>query len=207
VWAVVLNLPPGSTTITASYRLNFLHGLISSIVALMCLSNQLDENFTAMCSVSYFVVDFINILINDFIWKVSSYQTGSARKMEYFHHILCGGCGVFCQLYYKEMCVLDRNPFIQFMLAELSTPLLIIWRNYPSKMLLTVFAVVFFAVRIVFHSGVFIPSCVKVCGLNSKPIYYGMWFFSIFYTLMNVFFIYMIVRKILKPDNKSKKFE
>lgn len=40
LWAGILNIPPGSMTITASYRLNFLHGLIASIVAAACLLGE-----------------------------------------------------------------------------------------------------------------------------------------------------------------------
>ena len=77
VWTVTLNIPPGSTQIISAYRLNFLHGLLSSIVAFMCMFDILHEDFTSMASITYFIVDFINIVFNDFIWKAKSYQTPS----------------------------------------------------------------------------------------------------------------------------------
>lgn len=199
VWTVILNIPPGSTQIIAAYRLNFMHGLLSSIVAFMCMFGLLHEDFTAMASITYFVVDFINIVLNDFVWKAKSYQTPTARKVEYFHHFLCGGFGVFCQLYYKEVCTLDQNPFIRFMLAELSTPFLIAWRYYPHNALGIVFAILFFCVRIIYHGTVLIPSCMQSCNYTVSLR------FGVLYTLMNVFFMYMIVMKIMRKAKGDKK--
>ena len=197
VWIVVLNIPPGSTEIISAYRLNFLHGLISSVVAIMCMNELLDENFTAMASIAYFSVDFVNIILNDFLWKVKSYQTPSARKVEYFHHLLCGGFGVFCQLYYRSVCTLDRNPFIPFMLAELSTPFLIAWRYYPHDALGVIFAVLFFCVRIGYHGAVLIPQFMDKCDRNVSM------YFGIVYTAMNCFFMYMILKKLFKKIFKK----
>lgn len=203
LWVVILNIPPGSTQIIAAYRLNFMHGLVSSIVAFMCMFDLLHEDFTAMCSISYFIVDFINIVLNDFVWKAKSYQTPTARKVEYFHHFLCGGFGVFCQLYYKQVCTMDRNPFIKFMLAELSTPFLIAWRYHPHNALGVIFAVLFFLVRIVYHSSVLIPDCMNYCDYTIS------FRFGVLYTVMNVFFMYMIVMKLVrkirgKPDKDDQ---
>ena len=201
VWTVTLNIPPGSTQIISAYRLNFLHGLLSSIVAFMCMFDILHEDFTSMASITYFIVDFINIVFNDFIWKAKSYQTPSARKVEYFHHFLCGGFGIFCQLYYRQVCTLDRNPFIKFMLAELSTPFLIAWRYYPHNALGIIFAILFFCVRIIYHGTYLIPDCMKYCNYNVS------FRFGVLYTLMNLFFMYMIVMKLIrkvKGGNKKK---
>jgi hypothetical protein len=199
VWTVVLNVPPGSTQIISAYRLNFLHGLLSSVVAFMCMSGLLHEDLTAKASITYFIVDFVNIVLNDHIWKAKSYQTPTARKVEYFHHFLCGGFGIFCQLYYRDVCTLDKNPFINFMLAELSTPFLIAWRYYPHNALGIIFAVLFFGVRIIYHGTVLIPDCMKSCNYTVSLR------FGILYTLMNLFFMYMIVRKLLRKMRGGKK--
>jgi len=199
VWTAVLNIPPGSTEIISAYRLNFLHGLLSSVVAFLCMFGYLHEDFTTMCSVSYFFVDFVNIIMNDFVWKVKSYQTPSARKVEYFHHILCGGFGVFCQVYYKQVCTLDENPFVKFMLAELSTPFLIAWRYYPHNALGAIFAVLFFGVRIVYHGGFLIPTFMEQCNRTVS------FRFGALYTAMNVFFLYMIAMKLYRKMVGGKK--
>lgn len=82
VWILILNFPKSkSTDIISSYRLNFLHGLISSIISLCYLfnvcnyKNYFSSNFTTMTSISYFIIDFLNIILNDYVWKVKSYQT------------------------------------------------------------------------------------------------------------------------------------
>lgn len=192
VWTMIVNIPPGSTAIISAYRLNFLHGLISSLAAIACLYGVLGEKFTAMCTISYLAVDFVNIVANDHIWKVQSYQTPSARKMEYFHHFLCGGFGIFCELYYKTVCTSATNPFIPFMLAEISTPFLIAWRHTQLDILGIIFAVLFFAVRLVYHVGFYIPACMEQCDRTVSLM------FGVLYTLMNIFFTYNIVKKLLK---------
>ena len=68
----------------------------------------LHEDFTSMTSIIY----FINIVFNDFIWKAKSYQTANARKVEYFHPFLCCGFGIFCQFYYRQVCILDTSSII-----------------------------------------------------------------------------------------------
>lgn len=165
----------------------------------MCMFGYIHEDFAAMCSVSYFFIDFVNIIMNDFVWKVKSYQTPSARKVEYFHHILCGGFGVFCQIYYKRVCTLDENPFIKFMLAELSTPFLIAWRYYPHNALGAIFAVLFFSVRIVYHGGFLIPTFMEQCNRTVS------FRFGALYTAMNVFFLYMIALKLYRKVVGGKK--
>jgi len=79
LWIIILNIPSSrSTEIIASYRLNFLHGLISSVVSLCYIfnifnyKNYFSSNFTVMTSISYFIIDFINIIIFDFIRKIQS---------------------------------------------------------------------------------------------------------------------------------------
>lgn len=203
VWTIVLNIPPGSKDIQVAYRLNFWHGLICSILATLCVFGYLPESFTAMTTISYFFVDFVNIMLNDFYFKVKSYQTPSARKVEYVHHILCCSVGVASEFVAKKYCTFENNPFIKLMFAELSTPFLIGWRMYPEKTyLFYLFGVTFFAARIVYHGFVYIPECIARCD---KTIGYG---FGIPYNLMNAFFCFMILQKTLraltKGDGKKK---
>jgi hypothetical protein len=88
VWTCVLNYPPGSKEIVVSLRLNFLHGLISTIVAILALLNYIPYNYASTATISYFFVDFINMLLNDFIFRVACYQPPMARRVEYFHHFI-----------------------------------------------------------------------------------------------------------------------
>ena len=199
VWLALLVLPPGSREIITSYRLNFTHGLVSSIVALACMAGKLDEDFTAMCTTSYFLIDFINNLLNDFVFKVANYQSPNGRKVEYFHHIFCFAFAVSSQLYYKSACTFETNPFITFMLSELSTPFLIAWRYYPLNSLGMLFAIIFFLVRIVYFGFVFIPECIEKCD---KRLGY---FFGGFFDLLNVAFMVLIVMKLIRKTSKGTK--
>eukprot|EP01035_Chromulina_nebulosa_P027011 gene27011-35452_t len=193
VWVIVLLVPPGSREIVTAYRFNIVHGTISSIAAFLCLYDLLPETFTAMITVSYFTVDFCNNLLNDFVFKVKSYQPPAQRKVEYFHHIFCCLVGLVSQFYSKSMCTFKRNPFIKLMFAEVSTPFLMLWRIYPDNNIIgSLFLVVFIANRIIYHGIYFVPDCISSCN---KIIAYC---FGIPYDAMNVFFLFMISRKLIK---------
>jgi hypothetical protein len=199
VWVVTINIPPGSKAIPTAYRLNFLHGLLSSLVAVACLLGYVPVEVTTPCTLSYFAVDFINIILNDFVHKVPSYQSPGARKVEYCHHILCFFVGMTAELRYKELCNMTLNPFVKLMFAEFSTPFLILWRNYDNDILGGLFVLAFIACRLIYHGLYFIPECARECH---PSVGYG---FGIPYTLMNLYFFAMIARKMLKPAKKSGK--
>lgn len=198
LWILLLNIPPGSTAIISAYRLNFTHGVISTVVATACLLGYLPESVTTVCTISYFIVDFVNILINDFIWKAKSYQNPQNRKVEYFHHILCATVGIVSEYKYNQYCTFQQNPFVNLMFAEFSTPFLIAWRYTNSDILGGLFVVAFFLCRIAYQAGILIPDCMRSCV---PSIGYG---FGIPYNLMNIYFFYMIIRKILRPPKKDE---
>lgn len=204
VWIVILNIPPGSTAIPTAYRLNFLHGVISTVGAAACLLGYIPESFTTVITLSYFIVDFINIMLNDFVWKVASYQSPQNRKVEYFHHIFCCTLGVMSEFLYTEFCTFKANPFVELMFAEFSTPFLIAWRMNGRKNddpLGYLFVVAFFACRIAYHAGFLIPACMSHCHYS---VGYG---FGIPYNLMNIYFFYMIVSAFMSKPKKSKELE
>lgn len=193
IWIFLLVIPPGSTSIFAAYRLNFCHGVISTVLALCALKSLVPENFCTMCTISYFVVDFLNIMLNDFVWKVPSYQNPQNRRVEYAHHLFCLTVGITSQFCHKSFCTFDKNPFIYLMFAEFSTPFLMLWRHYGGDILGAIFVVTFFGCRIIYHGFIFIPHCMRVC---IPAIGYG---FGIPYNLLNCYFFYMIMKKVLKP--------
>lgn len=197
LWVVVLNIPPGSKEIATAYRLNFLHGLLSSLVAVASILGYIPEVMATPCTMSYFLVDFTNIILNDFIFKVPSYQSPGARKVEYFHHILCFVVGVTSEIAYKDQCTFTSNPYIELMFAEFSTPFLILWRVYNSDILGGLFVLSFVACRLLYHGLYFIPECIRRCTFT---VGYG---FGIPYNLMNLYFFVMIVRKLMKAKKKS----
>ena len=151
-----------------------------------------------MCTLSYFVVDFINILLNDYYWKVPSYQNPQNRRVEYGHHLFCLFVGVCCITIHDKVCTFTKQPFLYLMYAEFSTPILMAWRYYGYDWLGVLFAIAFFACRIVYHGFMFMPVCVSIC----TPLV-G-WGFSIPYMSLNAYFFYMIVRKMIKGVMKKK---
>lgn len=198
VWIITINIPPGPKAISTAYRLNFLHGLISSVVAIACIFGYLPVEVTTPCTMAYFAVDFFNIMLNDFVYKVPTYQSPAARKVEYAHHLLCFFVGITAELGYKELCVnMTINPFVKLMFAEFSTPFLIAWRHYDNDILGGLFVLSFIACRLIYHGLYFIPECARECHAS---VGYG---FGIPYTLMNLYFFAMIVRKMMKSAKKT----
>jgi hypothetical protein len=203
LWIITLNIPPGSTQIATSYRLNFLHGLLSSIAAILCLLGYISEAMTTVSTLSYFLVDFINIFLNDFVWKVSSYHNPVNRRIEYFHHMFCFAVGIMSEYVYRDFCTFTYNPFVKLMFAEFSTPFLIAWRMTKSDVLGGLFVLSFFACRIVYHGYYFIPECMTRCQTPADV-------FGYLYNGMNLFFFVTIIMKLAgvggdKFKSKSEK--
>jgi hypothetical protein len=190
VWLALLILPPGSKAINTAYRLNFLHGTISTAVALLCMLGYISESVTTTCTMTYFVVDFINIMINDYHFKVPSYQKPTARKTEYFHHCFCFFVAAMSEYRYRDFCTYTKNPFVRIMLAEVPTPFLIAWRYTDFFGLGVAFGVAFLLVRLYYQGALLVPEFMKECHYS---VGYG---FGVPYNLMNIFFFYQIVRKI-----------
>ena len=199
VWAVTLLIPPGPKAINTAYRINFVHGVVSSVVAVMALYGVVPYPVATMATVAYFIVDFVNILINDFVHHAPSYQRPSARRVEYVHHILCCTVGVMSELMFDQFCTFERNPFVLLMFAELSTPFLIAWRYTQRPVLGILFAVTFLGCRIIYHGGFLIPECMRRCHYS---VGYG---FGVPYNLMNLFFLYQIVRKLISEAGGRKR--
>ena len=133
-------------------------------------------------------------------FKVKSYQTPTARKVEYFHHILCFGVGMLSEFHYQDVCTLERNPFLYLLLAEISTPFLIAWRATGSNLMGFVFIALFIAVRLFYHGVYVVPDCIRHCPLVGMVC-------GLPYLFMNFYFFYMIVRKVIRKSSSNKKTE
>ena len=115
----------------------------------------------------------------------------TGRKVEYIHHILCGGFGIASGIYYPTVCTFIEDPFIQFMLAELSTPLLILWRINNSN------NNTIYIIRLLYHGLYLVPLCYMKCDHNVAL------FFGSLYNIMNVFFFIMILMKLYRSLSKK----
>jgi hypothetical protein len=203
IWFIAVMIPPGPKATTTAYRLNFWHGLLSSGFAFLVLGDYLPENFATMTSMGYMVIDISKNLLNDFVFGVESYQRGNDRRMEYLHHWLCLFIGFYSELYYPSVCSFSRNPVIYFMVAESSTPFLILWRQYRYNSLGIVFFLVFFVIRIVYQCCFFVPQLMNDCNSSLSTV--AAWI----YIAMNLYFFGTIVQKIWKmlqnPEKKTPK--
>lgn len=203
IWLVTILITPGPKAIETAYRLNFWHGLISTVLVVSILFGyrlpfNMTESFVTMCPTAYFVVDMIKNLLNDFYFKVPSYHSPSNRYMEYVHHVLTLSVFVYSELYHTTLCSFTSNPMINLLLAEASTPFLILWRQTNYKILGVVFTIIFFFVRIVYHCFVFIPSALVSCHWHIAVIFFG-----IMYASLQVIFTAQIIRKLIKGNRKD----
>eukprot|EP01031_Cornospumella_fuschlensis_P031723 gene31723-38340_t len=201
LWILILIMPPGSKTIEASYRLNFAQGLVCSVLAILSIYDILPESITIMACTAYFFVDTVNKLLNDFVFRVPSYQKGVVRIVEYLHHFLSLTVAIYSELYYKDVCDCSQNPVLRIALAELSTPFLVAWRQTKSDVMGGLFVIVFIAVRIVYQGGVLIPFIINKCASPIIPV------FSLVYVGLNVWFMVMILRKIFYGKKLASKGE
>lgn len=195
LWAIILILPPGSKDVVSQYRLNFIHGAVCTLCGILGLLDLIDERVACMCSLGYFIVDMSNALLNDLVFKVGGYHTPVARVIEYIHHIMCLVALVSSAIYYRTLCTFDRDPVLSLMLAEASTPFLIAWRYYPNNIMGVLFAVTFFATRVVYHGLFFVPECIDKCY---KPLVGSLGFV---YLSLNAVFMVQIVMKIVRKWN------
>lgn len=198
-WLIVILLPPGSKSIMTAYKLNFIHGVVSSVMALLCLAGYVPDNVATMTTAAYFTLDGLNMIVNDFIFKAPSYQQGSARRVEYVHHVLCLFVNMYTEVYQAQTCHMAKNPMVNFMLSELPTPLLIAWRYYGGNTLAVLFAIAFFFVRIVYLSFIFTPQATSQCDSQLGAV------LAYAFAALNIFFFYKIIAKALRDMKKGKK--
>lgn len=193
-WRQILILNPGPKEISSTLRLHFLQGIISSGLAILCLFDYMSEDFTISCVLGYFITDLSNMIINDFYYKVKSYHTFNARIIEYFHHSLCIIVCLLTNKYYKKYCLVDKNPVITLMLAEISTPFLMAWRWTKQKNIIlgSLFFISFIGIRTIYQCIFFMPYIFNLCN------------YIIGYTLiipyigLQLVFSYQIINKAIK---------
>ena len=205
LWILLLVLPPGSTAINTSYRLNFSAGILATASCILVKYDVFPESFATMCINTYFFIDFINIMINDFVLKVPSYQSPQNRKMEYFHHLFCLFFGIVSEYTHHWVCTFDHNPYVEIIIfSEFSTPFLMAWRYFNSDLLGILFFAVFVICRIWFLGVYVLPDCIRYCHPAAG------WGFSIPYYSLNFYFVFMMIKKVIrkvrgaKSDNKNK---
>lgn len=199
LWILLIVLPPGSKAIATAYRLNFSAGLLATATCISVWYDVVPESFATTSIMTYFAIDLVNILINDFIFKVPSYQSPQNRKMEYVHHIFCLFFGVTSEFNHTWVCTFDHNPFVEIIVySEFSTPFLMAWRYTGSDILGAVFFLVFVICRLWFLGVYVLPDCIRYCHPAAG------WGFSLPYYALNFYFVYMMIKKVVRTVTSSK---
>ena len=84
VWLPILHLPPGSKSIEATFRLHFIHGVISTLLAFGYIFGYIQDYYATMATTAYFVVDLCNMFLNDFYFKVATFKFSLALFKHFF---------------------------------------------------------------------------------------------------------------------------
>ena len=201
LWAgLVCFSPEGPKAISTAYRLNFWHGVISSATAMLCVAGIIPDSMTVPCSLAYFCVDILNMLLNDFYFQVESYHKPFDRKAEYFHHLLCIVVCVTSRLYSQTYCHgISEDPVVRIMLAEISTPFLITFRQTKSKLAGGLFVLSFILTRTVYQCVFLMPGLFLAC--EPVSIRYGM---VVPYILLQLYFTTRVVATASRGEKGSK---
>ena len=202
IWTLVLNISPGHKTVKATYRLNFWNGIASSLAAILNMLGHLTVENTTPILMSYFVVDIINNVLNDFYFKAGGYHTPFNRAVEYFHHFLCLSLGVANATVGDQVCLpQEEDRFVQLMIAELGTPFLMHWREFGGLTNGLIFSVLFFIVRFYYHGLYVLPHWYHSC-------HFGVWsFFAFSYMAMNIVFFKGILGKLWRIIGRLRRGE
>ena len=202
VWTFLLLIPPGPAIKFSNYRLNFVLGMIAPLAAMLYKFNIIRDVAVTPIMVSYFIVDTLHNIINDFIWKTPCDRKSTDRFLEYFHHIMCLSICLYSDFFARDVCLdLNENPFIDMMLAEISTPFLMLYRIYKitsTQGLLAVFCFVplFVSVRLLYHGFWSVPNIFMKCECWPVKVT------GVLYISMNLFFTLQIVQRLVlrKPS-------
>jgi hypothetical protein len=215
-WCGILHMKEGARAEASTLRLNYWHGMISSYLVIHAFwkPQAYPEKVVIACSLSYFVVDLENMIMNDFVYKVGGYQKKTARVAEYFHHILSILATFGCATALDSVCDLStdhmrfqgpHNPLIRFALADLSTPPLVMWRKsgHSSLFWYSIFACLFIAVRVFYHGIYFVPRMYHGCNQMVKV---GVCLYQVLQLFMVVFVLLKwrsMIRKYLKGETET----
>jgi len=216
-WCGILHMKEGARSEVSTLRLNFWHGMISSyfVIHAFWKPHAYPEMAVIACSLSYFIVDLENMMMNDFFYKVGGYQKKTARVVEYFHHILsilatftCAtGLDVVCDLSADHMRFQGpHNPLIRFAVADLSTPALVMWRKSDQRSLFwySIFAFLFIGVRVVYHGIFFVPRLYQGCNHIVKV---GVSMYQVLQLVMLMFVLLKwrsMIRKHIKGETETE---
>lgn len=176
--------------------LNTLHGLISTALAIQTLVQSLDTTNVCAASISYFVVDFLYMAQADGFSTL--FQQPNSRKLDYIHHVFGSVWGIVLHYTERWVCVsavddggsaMMINAYVWIQTNEVSTPFYNWYRMTRSTTAGVLFALSFFASRIVFNTLVLMPKFYQSCNAIA--------FAGCFpYFILQYIWFLMIVRKV-----------
>ena len=203
LWVLILQLCPKTK---GECYLSIAHSVIVTYSSLACIFRGDDTAFSCAASVSFFVVDAIDMYFKD---VAKAKEEGRAlltampmsRKMDYLHHVLGVTFGLVEHYYENDLCPAHVGcAFIYVQWNEVSTPFYNLFRLTGSQVWGACFALSFFLARVVANTVIIIPllygNCSSLLGVFCVP-----------YFLLQYLWFYMIVLKIRRSLSKQTKAE
>ena len=203
LWVLILQLCPKTK---GECYLSIAHSVIVTYSSLACIFRGDDTAFSCAASVSFFVVDAIDMYFKD---VAKAKEEGRAlltampmsRKMDYVHHVLGVTFGLVEHYYENDLCPAQVGcAFIYVQWNEVSTPFYNLFRLTGSQVWGACFALSFFLARVVANTFIIIPllygNCSSLLGVFCVP-----------YFLLQYLWFYMIVLKIRRSLSKQTKAE
>ena len=203
LWVLILRLCPQTKS---ECYLSIAHSVIVTYTSLACIFRGDDTAFSCAASVSFFVVDAIDMYFKDLAkakeeGRALLTAVPTSRKMDYLHHVLGVTFGLVEHYYEKDLCPAHVwCAFIYVQWNEVSTPFYNLFRLTGSQVWGACFALSFFLARVVANTFIIIPllygNCSSLLGVFCVP-----------YFLLQYLWFYMIVLKIKRSLSKQTKAE
>lgn len=166
LWIVILQtVPAGKSGRNHIVSLNAAHGVVCTVAAAVTAYLGLDTTTSVAVSLSYFLVDLVAMVNADKLWQWPTLHR--SRQMDYGHHVLGLVWGFV--FFVQEASVCDAatgNPYVWIQTNEVSTPFYNWFRLTDNKVAGALFALSFFASRIVFNTFVLIPKFAAACDVR-----------------------------------------
>lgn len=200
VWTLCLNaVPAGASGRNHIIALNAAHGLVSTVAATRTIYYALDTTNSVAVSVAYFLVDLTAMTKADGLFKL--HLVNKARRMDYAHHVIGIFWGTIFFAHEATVCATSLgNPYVYIQTNEVSTAFYNWFRFSNSTLAGALFALTFFASRIVFNTAYFIPRLLRECDTRY------LWACMPYFALQYMWFA-MIVKKMTRRSKQQDKTE
>eukprot|EP00903_Cladosiphon_okamuranus_P020877 g19172.t1 len=203
VWAALVSIPPGHSEQRNVIRMNMVHGIVATSLAVMTILTGCDSTFSTAASVAFFAVDALVMISNGRRQKRLGEKIDSpARTMDYAHHVIGAVYGTFLLFRQGTVCQPTcpaPNLYLYAQTNEFSTPFYGLYRLTRHPLAGAIFALSFFASRIVFNLLYLVPYSWSHCTFT------GFMIIAAPYQLLQIVWMFLIIKKAAATLSGGKK--